>query len=109
MRRNFIYNVLCTPKFHCKLAGEGIEYAWGASKRNYRGILFARKRTVSAFCELVNDCVSSINVPMMKKKLLTLPLVQGNNWSQATSVQTHAKNQKLNPKKVKVGLFQSKM
>jgi hypothetical protein len=22
----------CTPKCHCKLAGEGIEYSWAASK-----------------------------------------------------------------------------
>ena len=62
-------NILFTPKFHCELAGEGIEYAWGASKRKYRGISFARKTTVSAFRELVNDCVTLINVPMMKKIL----------------------------------------
>ena len=24
--------ILFTPKFHCELAGEGIEYSWGASK-----------------------------------------------------------------------------
>jgi hypothetical protein len=25
-----------TPKCHCKLAGEGIEYAWGCAKNQYR-------------------------------------------------------------------------
>ena len=29
-------NILFTPKYHCKIAGEGIEYLWGASKRWYR-------------------------------------------------------------------------
>jgi hypothetical protein len=25
-----------TPKCHCELAGEGIEYAWGCAKNHYR-------------------------------------------------------------------------
>lgn len=29
-------NILFTPKFHCELAGKGIEYSWGAAKRLYR-------------------------------------------------------------------------
>ena len=28
-----LISILFTPKFHCELAGEGIEYSWGASKR----------------------------------------------------------------------------
>ena len=32
---NFV-SVLFIPIFHCKMAGEGIEYSWGASKQYYR-------------------------------------------------------------------------
>jgi len=28
--------LLISPKYHCKLAGEGIEYAWGLFKKYYR-------------------------------------------------------------------------
>ncbi len=28
-----VHIVDCTPKCHCKLAGEGIEYSWAASKK----------------------------------------------------------------------------
>jgi hypothetical protein len=33
-----------TPKCHCKLGGEGIEYAWACSKNKYRSILLENKR-----------------------------------------------------------------
>ena len=36
--------ILFTPKFHCELAGEGIEYSWGAAKRFYRQV---RRNTLS--------------------------------------------------------------
>ena len=34
---NHIYNItiIFTPTFQCELAGEVIEYSWGASKYNY--------------------------------------------------------------------------
>jgi len=33
-----------TPKCHCELAGEGIEYAWGCSKNFYRSLHLNDKR-----------------------------------------------------------------
>jgi hypothetical protein len=30
--RDTIISILFTPKYHCKLAGEGIEYCWGTAK-----------------------------------------------------------------------------
>eukprot|EP01052_Picozoa_sp_SAG31_P047929 SAG31_NODE_9805_length_1225_cov_0.886323_1_plen_70_part_10 len=27
---------MMSPKCHCELAGEGVEYVWGASKMHYR-------------------------------------------------------------------------
>ena len=47
---------MATPKYHCELAGEGIEYSWGWSKKKYRRQLYANKKGNSAFKELlVND------------------------------------------------------
>ena len=51
------------PKFHCELAGEGIEYAWGVMKRIYRKQPMKVKRSSKGFQSLVWECVkaSSIN------------------------------------------------
>jgi len=32
-----------SPKFHCELAGEGIEYAWSCAKNYYRWLLLEKK------------------------------------------------------------------
>jgi len=36
--------VWCTPKYHCKIAGEGVEYAWGYRKRIYRCVPMTKKK-----------------------------------------------------------------
>jgi hypothetical protein len=41
--------VWITPKYHCEIAGVGIEYAWAASKSHYRRIPFEEKRTKDLF------------------------------------------------------------
>ena len=35
----------CSPKYHCEIAGEAIEYCWGLSKNKYRVVSISRKRT----------------------------------------------------------------
>jgi hypothetical protein len=37
-RRDKTISILFTPKYHCELAGEGIEYCWGAAKENCHSI-----------------------------------------------------------------------
>ena len=63
------YNVdiLFTPKYHCEIAGEGIEYSWGASKRWYRRKPLRVKRTTKEFRELVSNCVKKVDVTMARK------------------------------------------
>jgi len=34
-----------SPKCHCELAGEGIEYAWGCTKNYYRRLLLKKKKS----------------------------------------------------------------
>jgi hypothetical protein len=33
-----------TPKCHCELAGEGIEYSWGCAKKYYRRLPLKEKK-----------------------------------------------------------------
>ena len=52
--------LLTSPKYHCELAGEGVEYSWGLSKRFYRSISIERKRTKEAFEKCVRDSVKYV-------------------------------------------------
>ena len=54
--------ILFTPKFHCELAGEGIEYAWGMMKRIYRNAPMETKRLTKGFQLLVQQCARSVSL-----------------------------------------------
>jgi hypothetical protein len=54
--RNIGIRIEHTPKFHCELAGEGIEYTWACSKGEFRRQPLASKRGISKFHELVQKC-----------------------------------------------------
>jgi hypothetical protein len=47
-----------TPKCHCEIAGEGIEYSWGLAKNQYRKILLENKRGKEKFKQSVRECIS---------------------------------------------------
>jgi len=47
-----------TPKCHCELAGEGIEYAWGCSKNFYRSLHLNDKRGKENFRSCVEKSLS---------------------------------------------------
>ena len=47
-----------TPKCHCELAGEGIEYAWGCAKNLYRRQPLKDKRGKDNFRRTVRKCFS---------------------------------------------------
>jgi hypothetical protein len=42
-----------TPKYHCEIAGEGVEYAWGYGKRIYRRVPMKEKKKKQDFESLV--------------------------------------------------------
>ena len=46
---NQTVKIIVSPKYHYKLAGEGIEYAWGAMKRYFRRLPLEEKRTKKKF------------------------------------------------------------
>ena len=47
-----------TPKCHCKLAGEGVEYSWGCAKNTYRRVPLKNKRGKENFRKVVRQCLS---------------------------------------------------
>jgi len=47
-----------TPKCHCELAGEGIEYSWAAAKNKYRRVPVTVKKSKEQFRNLVRECLS---------------------------------------------------
>jgi hypothetical protein len=47
-----------TPKCHCELAGEGIEYAWGCAKNHFRRQPLKDKRGKENFRQTVRKCFS---------------------------------------------------
>ena len=59
--------ILFTPKFHCELAGEGIEYSWGASKKIYRRYPLKRKRFSSNFKACVKQSISMVTPLMVNR------------------------------------------
>jgi hypothetical protein len=63
----FTVIILSTPKYHCELAGEGIEYDWGLSKKIYRRVPFADKKGKPAFKETLVKCLKQVNVGHRRK------------------------------------------
>ena len=49
-------SVIILPKFHAELAGEGIEYSWGVTKKLYRHKPLQSKRSKEAFRAFVMEC-----------------------------------------------------
>ena len=48
-----------SPKYHCEMAGEGIEYSWGNAKMKYRRIKASSKRSNAQFLSQVRQCLST--------------------------------------------------
>jgi len=48
-----------TPKCHCEIAGEGIEYAWACAKNKYQTILLENKKGKENFIRSVRLCTST--------------------------------------------------
>ena len=54
--------VECSPKFHPKIAGEGVEFCWALGKNTYRMHGVEEKRTKSKYLQLVKECTCSETV-----------------------------------------------
>ena len=63
----FECSIIFTPKFHCELAGEGIEYAWGMSKRLYRSRPLKLKRSAKTFNLQVQQCIADVSLQSARR------------------------------------------
>jgi len=54
---------VCThsPKYHCELAGEGIEYSWGNAKMKYRRMKWSDKKDHAQFVTAVRLLVPRLS------------------------------------------------
>ena len=62
-------NLIVSPKYHCELAGEGIEYAWGAMIRYFRRLPLDEKRTKKKFEKAVLDAFKHVKIFHMENFL----------------------------------------
>jgi hypothetical protein len=64
---NSTVSILYTPKYHCEIAGEGIEYAWGLSKKYYRNLEYSRKRGIVNFRRSIRESIDFVSVVHARK------------------------------------------
>jgi hypothetical protein len=56
---NLVVRVDRTPECHCKIAGEGIKYAWACAKNKYQTILLENKKGKENFIRTIRLCTST--------------------------------------------------
>jgi hypothetical protein len=59
LARNIGALIVHTPKFHCKMAGEGIEYSWACSKSDFRRQPIQERKGIQNFHAMVQRSTSS--------------------------------------------------
>ena len=52
-------SMLVSPKYHCEVAGEGIEFVWGMLKRRFRSFPLEDKKTKQKFNNCVREGIES--------------------------------------------------
>ena len=60
-------HILTSPKYHCEIAGEGIELNWGYLKKCYRNIPLQSKKTKSAFDTSVRQSKDKVTIDLVRK------------------------------------------
>jgi hypothetical protein len=64
----------CSPKYHPEIAGEGIEFCWGASKNQYRLYSMKEKKKKENWMGLVRKCTCNQTV-LNKQSVLGMMLL----------------------------------
>ena len=59
--------LLTSPKYHCEIAGEGIELNWGYMKKAYRNIPLEEKKKKDTFVKAVHDSKNMVNIDLVRK------------------------------------------
>jgi len=56
-----------TPKYHCELAGEGIEYSWGFAKLRYRRVPLEERNSAVKFRAFVAEALDAVSKDRMRR------------------------------------------
>lgn len=67
VRYGVTIHLLTSPKYHCEIAGEGIENGWGHAKKTYRRVPLSLKRSRDDFWKCVKDSLRKVSVQTMRK------------------------------------------
>ena len=59
--------ILTLPKYHCEIAGDGIEFVWGLIKKWYRNVVLSKKQTKDSFTDCFKDCVAKTSIEHVRK------------------------------------------
>jgi hypothetical protein len=59
-----------TAKYHCEIAGEGVENGWGFSKKIYRRLPIAKKRYLDVFTKYVKYCLIQVTPELAYQKIV---------------------------------------
>ena len=59
--------LLVSPKYHCKLAGEGVEYVWAVMKKYYQSKPLEEKNTKQKFKKVVREAVKCVRDTSVEK------------------------------------------
>jgi hypothetical protein len=56
-----------TPKYHCEMAGEGVEFGWGFSKKLQRRLPLKDRRKIDGFIKSVKHCLLKVTPVRMRR------------------------------------------
>jgi hypothetical protein len=85
------------PKFHAKLAGEGVEYSsWAHVKAFYRHMPLSRKQDRDNFKQFVKDCTGRENA-LTKRGLRSLHHERGHTYALSIILNNSSSKQLLPP------------
>jgi hypothetical protein len=59
--------VLMTTKYHCEIAGEGIEMSWGYAKRCFKSLPLKDRRTKALFHRSVRESLDKITIDLARR------------------------------------------
>ncbi len=65
--QNMTVSIMTSPKYHCEIAGEGIEYAWGMAKKYYRSLKLEQKKGKNTFKESVLESLKTVKVEQTRQ------------------------------------------
>jgi hypothetical protein len=66
-RHGVSISILTSPKYHCEVAGDGIENGWGHAKKTYRRVPMKQKKTKEAFWKCAKDSLRNVSATTMRK------------------------------------------